>query len=170
MPEKNGGPYRLRYYKLDQDKGRVLGHVPFAKATIMEREGGSGPWAFAVAGVDSASKLSQIFAGDVEAIHTRIDDATQPLLAGDALSFQSGSGVKTASMAKLMGVDYQNAIYTPAANATSAYLEFLPDGNSLTISPTGEVDRGRWIKTGDAFQITSAKGAVTRWPEAELHP
>ncbi len=169
-PEKKGGPYRLRYYELDQDKGRVLGHVPFAEATITERKGGSGPWAFAVAGVDPASKQSQIFAGDVEAIHARIDDATQPLFSGDALSFRTGDGARSISLAKLMGVDYQSAIYAPAANATSAYLEFLPDGDSLTISPTGEVDRGRWIRTGEAFQVTSAKGTLTRWPEAELHP
>jgi hypothetical protein len=170
-PEKRDAPYRLRYYQLDAGKGRLLGHVPFAEGNIAEWKGPNGAWAFALAGTDPASKQPVIFAGDVEAIHARIDDGSQPQFSGDSLSFQTPSGPKTVSLATLMGLDYQNAIYAPSAQAsgTTAYLEFLPNGDALTIDSAGQVERGRWITAGSAFQITSAKGVKTLWAEAELH-
>ena len=170
-PEKKDQPYRLRYYQLDAGKGRLLGHVPFAEATIAEWKGPNGAWAFAIAGTDPATKQSLIFAGDVEAVHARIDGGSQPQFSADSISFQAPAGPKTMSMATLMGLNYQNAIYVPAEqpDATAAYLEFLPNGDSLTIDSAGQVDRGRWITAGSAFQITSAKGVKTVWPEAELH-
>ena len=72
-PERKDQPYRLRYYQLDAGKGRLLGHVPFAEATIAEWKGPNGAWAFAIAGTDPATRQSLIFAGDAEAIHARID-------------------------------------------------------------------------------------------------
>jgi hypothetical protein len=149
----------------------LLGLVPFAEATIAEWKGPNGTWAFAIAGTDPANKQPLIFAGDVEAVHPRIDDGSQPQFSADSLSFQTLSGHKTVSLAALMGLDYQNAIYAPPAQAsgTAARPEFLPNGDSLTIDSTGQAERGRWITAGDAFQITSAKGLKTVWPQAELH-
>jgi hypothetical protein len=49
-PEKKGGQYQLRYYQLDEGKGRLLGDVPFAEATMKELQAPSTPWAFALAG------------------------------------------------------------------------------------------------------------------------
>jgi hypothetical protein len=68
-------------------------------------------------------------------------------------------------------LNYQSGVYAPPKNGTNpAYLEFLSSGDSLTISSTGEVERGRWIKAGPNFQVTSAKGATAVWPQAELQP
>jgi hypothetical protein len=170
-PEKKGLPNRLRYYELDAGKGRLLGHVPFQEATIAERKPANDQWAFAMSGMDPVSKQPVIFAGDTHALHSQIDDASQPQFSSDSLSYQTPSGAQTVSMAELVALDYQNGIYAPAKNAANtAYLEFLPSGDSLTISSSGELERGRWIKAGSSFQITSAKGATTLWPEAELHP
>ncbi len=170
-PEKKDQPYRLRYYQLDAGKGRLLGRVPFAEGSIAEWKGPNGSWAFAIAGADPATKRPLIFAGDTEAIHARIDEGSQPKFSADSLSFQTTAGPKTVDMATLMGLDYQNAIYAPSeqANGKVAYLEFLPNGDALTIDSDGQVERGRWIATDSAFQISSVKGVNTVWPKAELH-
>jgi hypothetical protein len=33
----------------------------------------------------------------------------------------------------------------------------------------GEAERGRWVKAGANFEVTSPKGATAVWPEGELH-
>jgi len=170
-PEKKGQPNRLRYYELDAGKGRLLGRLPLEEATIAERKPANDQWAFALSGTDPVSKEPVIFAGDTHAIHARIDDASQPQFSADSLSYQTPGGPQTISMAELVGLNYQSGVYAPPKNGTSpAYLEFLPSGDSLTISATGEVERGRWIKAGPNFQVTSPKGATAVWPQAELQP
>jgi hypothetical protein len=170
-PEKKGLPSRLRYYELDAGKGRLLGHLPFQEATIAERKPANDQWAFALSGSDPVSKQPVIFAGDTHAIHAHIDGASQPQFSADSLSYQTPGGPQTITMADLVALNYQTGVYAPPKNeANPAYLEFLPSGDSLTISSTGEVERGRWIKAGPNFQVTSAKGATAVWPQAELQP
>jgi hypothetical protein len=169
-PEKTGLPNRLRYYELDAGKGRLLGHVPLTEATIVERKPVSDQWAFAISGVDPATQKPMIFVGDTHAIHARIDDGSQPQFSADSLSFETPGGGKSLSLAALVGLDYQDGIYAPPSNpANTAHLEFLRDGDSLSINSAGEVERGRWIKAGSNFEVTSPKGATAVWPEAELH-
>jgi hypothetical protein len=73
---KKGEPYRLRFYELDAGKGRYLGQVPFAEATMAEANDSKSPWVFAVSGSNPATKQPMIFVGGIEAIHARIGDAS----------------------------------------------------------------------------------------------
>ena len=169
-PQKKGLPHRLRYYELDAGKGRLLGHVPFSDGTIAEWKPGNDQWAFALGGIDPVTQKPLIFVGDTHAIHARLDGASQPQFDSSSLSFQTPNGPKSVSMAELVALDYQNNIYAPASNAANtAYLEFLQDGDSLSVSSAGQVECGRWIKSGPSFETTSAAGATTVWPEGELH-
>jgi hypothetical protein len=153
-PEKKGLPNRLRYYELDAGKSRLLGHLALQEATIAERKPANDQWAFALSGTDPESKQPVIFAWDTHAIHARIDDASQPQFSSDSLSYQTAGGPHTISMADLVALNYQTGVYAPPKNgANPAYLEFLPSGDSLTISSTGEVERGRWIRAGPNFQV-----------------
>ena len=61
-PEKQGGLYRLRYYQLDEGKGRLLGLVPFSKATLVESTE-TKRWAFAISGAEPSTSEPVIFAG-----------------------------------------------------------------------------------------------------------
>src|SRR3984957_9289110 len=141
-PEKNGMPNRLRYYELDAGKGRLLGHVPLSDATIVERKPMSDQWAFAISGIDPVTQKPLIFVGDTHALHARIDDGSRPQFSADSLSFETPGGAKSLTLAALVGLDYQDAIYAPATNpANTAYLEFLRDGDSLSINSGGAVER-----------------------------
>jgi hypothetical protein len=170
-PLKKGQPYRVRYYELDAGKSRLLGYVPFAQAKLAESKTTGPMWAFALNGVDPLSKESVIFAGDTEAIHARLDSASAPVFALDSLSFRSSSGPATASLPVLMGWDVRGVIFAPATtDPKAAYLEFLSDGDSLTIDPAAHVERGRWLTDGEAFRIAPAKGPPITWQRSALHP
>jgi hypothetical protein len=139
--------YRVRYYELDAREGRSLGEVPFAQANMLEST--TGAWAFTVSGIDPASKDPLIFAGDTEAIHARIDHASEPVFSPGSLSFQTPKGVHTMDMRILLGWDIGGTILAPSpADAKASYLEFLPDGNSLMIDRAGRVERGHWSTDG----------------------
>ena len=168
-PLKKNLAYRVRYYELDAREGRSLGEVPFAQANMLEST--TDAWAFTVSGIDPASKDPLIFAGDTEAIHARIDHASEPVFSPGSLSFQTPEGVQTMDLRMLLGWDIGGTILAPSpADAKAAYLEFLPDGNSLMIDRAGQVERGHWITDGTTFQVTSAKGKATAWQRAALHP
>jgi hypothetical protein len=158
-PEKKGGQYQLRYYQLDEGKGRPLGDVPFAQATMKESEAGAS-WAFALEGTDPATGQPVIVAGDKEAIHARLPDASDPHFSADALSFQSAGGQsagepRTLKIPTLLGQETFGNIYAPRTpDARVAYLQFLPDGDSLTTTSNGKVESGRWITDGSAFRVT----------------
>ena len=121
--------HRVRYYELDAREGRLLGEVPFAQANMLESTTGAS--AFTVSGIDPASKNPLIFAGDTEAIHARIDHASEPVFSSGSLSFQTPKGVQTMDLRTLLGWDIGGTILAPSsADAKASYLEFLSDGNS----------------------------------------
>lgn len=166
-PEKKGGQYQLRYYQLDEGKGRLLGDVPFAQATITESQAPGAPWAFALAGTDASTGKPIIVAGDTQAIHARLPDASDPHFSADALGFQSAGEAKTLKILSLLGQETTGYIYAPRTpDARIAYLQFLPDGDSLTTSSNGTVETGRWITDGSAFHVTPAQGPAKRAPKA----
>jgi LssY C-terminus len=170
-PQKKDEQYRVRYYELDAGKGRYLGHVPFAEATMAESSEPNSPWAFAVAGSDPSTKHPMIFAGDVEAIHARIEEGSEPHFSGESLAFQEHGNPQSLTIAVLMGQEVAGRIYAPVnATAQTAYVQFLPNGDSITTSSSGEVERGRWITNGAEFHVTSPKGTETVWRLAELEP
>ena len=170
-PLKKGQPYRVRYYELDAGKSRLLGYVPFAQAKLAESKTTGPMWAFALNGVDPLSKQAVIFAGDTEAIHARLDSASEPVFSSDSLSFSSSSGPATVLLPALMGWDVRGVIFAPTSTDPQAdYLEFLPNGDSLTIDPAAHVERGRWLTDGKAFRIAPAKGPAVTWQRSALHP
>lgn len=118
-PEKKGGPYQLRYYQLDEGKGRSLGEVPFAQATLEESQAASAPWAFALSGTDSSTTQPVIVAGDSQAIHARLPNASDPHFCADALCFRSVGGQSAAepgtlTIQQLLGKK-RLATFTPRA-------------------------------------------------------
>ena len=168
-PLKKNQPYRVRYYELDAGKGRLLGEVPFAQATMVEST--SATWAFTLSGIDPASKESMIFAGDAQAIHARIDHASEPVFSPPSLAFRTPNGAKTIDLQVLLGRDVQGEILAPSSAAAKAtYLEFLPDGNALMIDRAGQVEQGRWLTDGISFHVTPAKGDAVLWQRAAVHP
>ena len=169
-PLKKGQPYRVRYYELDAGKSRLLGYVPFAQAKLAESKTTGPTWAFALSGVDPLSKEPVIFAGDTEAIHARLDSASEPAFSPDSLSFRSAGRPATAPLPVLMGWDVRGAIFAPTTmDPKAAYLEFLANGDSLTIDSAAHVERGRWVTDGKAFHITPLKGPATTWQSSALH-
>ncbi len=175
-PEKKGGQYQLRYYQLDEGKGRMLGDVPFAQATMEESRATDAPWAFALSGTDSSTTQPVIVAGDTQAIHAQLPAASDPHFSADTLSFQSAGETRTLKVPALLGQETLGHIYAPRTpDARVAYLQFLPDGDSLTTTSNGEVESGRWITDGSSFRITplqpakgAVKGPVTVWRLADL--
>jgi hypothetical protein len=169
-PEKKGQPYRLRYYQVDQAKGRNLGGVPFAEATMVESKAKSStPWVFAIAGIDPATRKPVIFAGDTEAIHAQLVDAAAPAFSGDSLNFTSGGAPKTLAIASLLGQEAAGHIYAPGAHDSQvSYLQFQPNGDAITVTAAGQVERGRWLTDGSSFHVTPAQGAETVWRLSEL--
>lgn len=164
-PEKKGQQYRLRYYQLDAGKGRLLGHVPFAEASVVESKA---PWAFAISGTDPATKRPVIFVGDTEAVHAELRDASGPHFSAGSLTFQSSGEDKNLDTALLLGQEAAGIIYAPSRKSSQvAYLQFLPDGDSITVSPTGQVEHGRWTTDGSSFQVGSEKEAVWRLADLE---
>jgi hypothetical protein len=180
-PEKKGGQYQLRYYQLDEGKGRLLGDVPFAQATMMESQAAGAPWAFTLSGTDPSTAQPVIVAGDTQAIHGRLPGASDPHFSADALSFhsageQSAGERRTLKIPALLGQETLGHIYAPRTpEARVAYLQFLPDGDSLTTTSNGEVELGRWITDGSSFRVTpaqtakgTAEGRVTVWRLPDL--
>jgi hypothetical protein len=152
-PEKTGEPNRLRYYDLDADKGRFLGNVPFATATITESNGI--PWAFAISGTDAANGHPVTFVGNITALHGRLDGASEPTFTADSLSFQSATGPHELKTAQLLGLDAFGQIYTPTGEAHGSYLQFLPDGEAGTRTMAHRwllVSRG--LRQGDAIEFS----------------
>jgi hypothetical protein len=169
-PLKKGQPYRVRYYELDAGKSRLLGYVPFAQAKLAESKTTGPMWAFALNGVDPLSKEPVIFAGDTEAIHARLDSASEPVFSSDSLSFRSSGGPATVLLPALMGWDVRGVIFAPTtADPQAAYLEFLSNGDSLTINPSSQVERGRLLTDGKAFRIAPTKGPAITWQRSALH-
>jgi hypothetical protein len=181
-PEKKGGQYQLRYYQLDEGKGRLLGDVPFAQATKTESQAPGAPWAFALAGPDPSTGQSVIIAGDTQAIHARLPGASDPHFSAVTLGFQSAGGQsagepRTLKIPVLLGQETIGYIYAPRTpDQRVAYLQFFPDGNSLTTTSDGKVETGRWITDGSAFHVTpaqetakgAAKGDATVWNLVDL--
>ena len=139
-PEKKGLANRLRYYELDAGKGRLLGHVR-SGATLAERKPANDQWAFALSertGFETAGDLCRRHA----AIHARIDDASQRNSPPAAVLPDAGRRAHC-HHGRPGGAELPNSIYEPSKNATNtAYLQFLSSGDSLTISTTGEDERG----------------------------
>ena len=170
-PEKKGLANRLRYYQLDAGKGRLLGHIPLDQGTVTERMPADDQWAFALGGTNPSTGRRVIYAGDTHAIHALVDNAWDPRFTSETVIYETPSGRRTVSIAELVGLNYQTGIFAPArSTAETAYLEFLPSGESLTITSNNDVHRGQWIKAGPDFQITSTNGATSTWRTAELHP
>jgi hypothetical protein len=168
-PEEKGKQNRLRYYDLEADKGRFLGNVPFAKATMTESSDANAPWAFALSGMDTATGRPAIFVGDASALHGRIDGGSQPTFTANSLSWQSATGQKQVDTATTLGQEAFGQIYTTASEAHGPYLQFLPDGESLATNQAGQVERGRWLTDGSAFDVTSAQGSPQVYRLADLH-
>jgi hypothetical protein len=168
-PLKKNQPYRVRYYELDAGKSRLLGEVPFAQAMMVESTNGT--WAFTLSGIDPASKDPVMFVGDTQAIHARIDHASEPVFSPASLSFQTPNGAQAIDLQVLLGRDILGEILAPSsADAKATYLEFLPDGNALMIDRAGQVEQGRWLTDGISFHVTPAKGEAVLWQRAALHP
>ena len=168
-PLKKKQAYRVRYYELDAGKSRFLGEVPFAQAKMVESTNGA--WAFTVSGIDPARKEPVIFAGDTQAIHGRIDHASEPFFSPGSLSFQTPNGAHAIDLQVLQGWDVRGAILEPSTvDARASYLEFLPDGNSLMIDRAGQVEHGHWVTDGTTFRVTPATGKAIVWERAALHP
>lgn len=170
-PQKKGEQYRLRFYQMDAGKGRFLGHVPFGEATMEESKVPDQPWAFAISGIDPATKRTVTFAGNTEAIHARLDDASEPHFSAGSLAFRTSGGAKTLDTSALLGEEAAGHIYTPSnSNSQATYLQFLPNGDSITTNAAGEVERGHWITDGAEFRVTLPNGQESVWRVADLAP
>jgi hypothetical protein len=115
-----------------------------------------------------------IVARNTEAIHARLPGASDPHLSADAFSFQSAGGqsagqASTLKTSTLLGQETFGNIYAPRApDARVAYLQFLPDGDSLTTTSNGKVESGRWITDGSAFRVTpTQEKAKTKAPATQ---
>jgi hypothetical protein len=91
-PEKKGDLNQLRYYQLDEGKGRLLGDLPFAQATMEESQATGAPWAFALSGTDASTTQPVIVAGDSQAIHSRLPGASDPHFFANGQGGHAGSG------------------------------------------------------------------------------
>lgn len=174
---KQRGAFPLRYYDVDTAKSRLLGVVPFSKATVVETKGPDEAWHFAISGVDPATKLRATFTGDTEAIHSRVDGASNPVFSSGRMSYHVAGGVKTISIARLTGQDLDGLILAPSSSANPsekvAYLQFLQDGKSIVTDTSGQVDVGHWISNGNSLRVTQTTKSgrnVTTWRRSDLHP
>jgi hypothetical protein len=166
-PAKQGQPYRLRYYQLDEGKGRLLGFVPLSNDVVVESPD-TGTWAFAISGTDPSTNQPVIFAGDVNAIHARLENASDPQFSGESFSFRVGSEAKSLPVEKLLGWQAARNIYLlPSTSAQAEYLQISPNGSSTTTVNT-TVQHGHWISDGMNVHITSPAGAKTVWPLDKL--
>ena len=174
-PEKKNGLYPLRYYQADEGKGRLLGYVPFRGAELVESKTGSTSkdftWIFALSGNDPSTKRPVIFAGDKEAIHARLEDATSPQFKTNSLVCTQEGRSKTIPINMLLGKEALGRVYRPSgASSKTSLVEFLADGEALSYDSTGQVERGHWLTDGSNFLVTSPAGAETTWEISHLQP
>ncbi len=171
-PQKKDELYRVRYYAADAGKGRTLGMVPFAQAKLVESNRAGQPWAFAITGVDPRKKLPLTFAGNMDALHARIEGASDPRFTDTTLMFQTASAEKAVRISTLMGQDVQGMILAPSntPHGQVQYLQFLSNGSSLTFFANGQSERGHWLSDGATFRVRSKNQQVTVWRKSDLHP
>ncbi len=172
-PEKKGKAYRLRYYQADAAEGRLLGHVPFREAGMVETASAANDsiWGFALSGEDSSTKRPLVIAGDTEAIHARLDDARSPQFTADSLSILQHGQPIAIPIKALLGKEAAGRIYAPPeAWPKTSFLEFLPTGEALSYDSAGEVERGSWVTDGSRFMVTSSAGVDTTWQIPTLQP
>lgn len=171
-PQKKTDLYRLRYYDPDARKGRMLGLLPFARAAIVESNAAGQPWAFAITGIDPHSGQTVTFAGNLEALHARIDGASEPRFADRALWFHTPAGWKQATISRLMGEYVQGLILAPSntPDGRVKYLQFLSNGTALTFLSNGQMERGHWLSDGATFRIRSRGKPAAVWLKTDLHP
>lgn len=161
-PVKQGQPYRLRYYQLDEGKGRLLGLVPFSNAVMVESLD-TRAWAFAISGTDPSTNRPITFAGDVNAIHARLENASDPHFSGESISLRVANETRTLPTEKLLGWQAVRNIYSlPAGSSQAVYLQIFPNGTSATAGDNS-VEHGRWISNGVMVHITSPTGADAVW-------
>ncbi len=158
-PEKQGGQYRLRYYQLDEGKSRLLGLVPFSKATLVESTG-TKTWAFAVSGTEPSTSQPMIFVGDADVMHARLENASDPHFSGESFLFRSANETKTVSTEMLLGLQTTKNIYALRKESSqTGYLQIFPNGTSITTQENGNIARGHWLSDGTSIHISPATGA-----------
>jgi len=176
-PQKKGQQYRIHYYELHSGKWRSLGQVPFAQATLAEAEVGSAPWAFAIEGIDPGTRVSLkqpvIFAGDQEMIHAELKNASAPRFSGNSLFFQSSGHEQQLKISDLLGREAVAHIYAvpdtlSTGGSPPAYLQFRSNGESITVTAAGEVQRSHWLTDGSRFFILPTKVPGSSWDLADL--
>ncbi len=161
-PVKQGQPYRLRYYQLDEGKGRLLGLIPFSNAVMVESLD-TRAWAFAISGTDPSTNRPITFAGDINAIHARLENTSDPHFSGESVSFRVANETRTLPTEKLLGWRAVKNIYSlPAGSSQAMYLQIFPNGTSATAGENS-VEHGRWMSDGVMVHIASPAGKEAVW-------
>ena len=103
-----------------------------------------------------------IFAGDVDAIHARLRNASDPHFSGESFSFRSTNETKTVATETLLGWQAVRNIYAlPKGYSQTGYLQIFRNGTSITTQENENVAHGRWINDGTSIHISPATGAET---------
>lgn len=166
-PAKQGQANPLRFYQLDEGKSRLLGTLPFSNAALVESSD-AGTWAFAISGTDPATKQALIFAGDADAIHARLSNASDPRFSGQSFSFRAGNHARTLPTKQLLAWEALNHIYLLNGNSSgSEYLQIFPNG-TFAMTTGAAVQHGHWISDGAMLHTTAQSGAETQWDMARL--
>ena len=152
-------PCLLRYFDLNQGKGRDLGRLPFCTGALHENGVEGAGWSFALTGNLPAGG-SAILVGGTQAIPGYVANATLSSFDADGLHFRTSAGEeKIARTDVLLGTSL-DAIYTtpqPPAQDTSTprLLQVSPDGSSLQVMRDNEARPGTWHTDGTTLTLTS---------------
>jgi hypothetical protein len=104
-----------------------------------------------------------ILAGDTQALHARLLHASDAHFSGKSFSFRIHGESKTIARATLLGWQATEQIYA----VPGAYLQFLPNGSSITTTAGGRA--WTWTTDGTAFYIARNAGPEEVWQAQDLH-
>lgn len=164
QPAKHELPkrYEVRYYDLDSGRRRVLGTVPFSRATLTETKTTDEHWAFALSGTDPQGAPVMVV-GDDQATTGRILNASSPVFRdGQTVSFASAGESMTAKLGVLLGTELHE-IYTPpqTAQVSPKCLQVFSNGQAMVELADGSIAKGSWTTNGEVLELSGLRAAYS---------
>ncbi len=153
--EKPSGPgkYTLRFFDIDQRKGRNLGEIPFTDAKFSERKLTNGQWVFTFQGVDPHSQQQLTIVADDEAIRSRF--VGEQALASEKIPEDILLGKRLKRVFKTHG---------------NSHVQFLEDGSAILLEAGKKREDGQWWTDSEKVYFDPSAGEVKSWIIGDLRP
>lgn len=146
--------YPVRFFDVDERKGRTLGTISFSTAEFSEKKLEDGSWMFVLRGTDPQSNQPMVIVADEYAIRSR--------LTGDKIAL-----LETKSAIELLGKDMHRIFET---QKESQFVQFLLDGSAIVQETGKKAQIGHWWTDGTVMYLILPDGQKLSWERTALNP